>query len=202
MKIKFAQKFPYLALLTALIVGSGQALAIAQLDAVEGTVGTVYFFGGLLSSPCTLAPESQEQSVNMGDISARNFKKVGDRSAPVVFNLRLEDCLLGANYRYEAVNGQGVKGYLQGEQAVAVTLLGDSDNLNIDLLHMNGETEGIGLRFLDRKGNLLALNTTLNSQILQPGDNNLELIAMFESTQKNIIAGSFNSVLHLKLEYL
>lgn len=202
MKMKFAKQFPYLALLTALLMGSGQALAIAQLEAVEGTMGTVYFYGGLLSSPCTLAPESQEQSIDMGDISARSFKRVGDRSEPVVFNLRLEDCLLGVGGRFKSLDGQGTTRYLRGEQAVTVTFLGDSDTSNTELLHLNGDIKGVGLRLFNSKGTPIAINKPLDSKVLHPGDNDLLLSASLESTKIYILANSFNSVLHLKLDYL
>lgn len=202
MKTKLIQQFSRLGLLALLLAGSGQTLAVPQLDPVEGTVGTVYFFGGLLSSPCTLAPESQEQSVDLGDVSARHFKQAGDRSEPVVFNLRLEDCLLGAGGRYESLDGQETARYLHGEQAVTVTLLGDSDSANRELLHLSGDIRGVGLRLLNSKGAPLALNKPIDSQVLQPGDNTLQFSASLESTKKYVAASSFNSVLHVQLNYL
>lgn len=82
-------------LLGALLCGGG-ALAATPLGVIEGTTGTVSFHGGLLSSPCSLTPDSRDQSVDLGDVSARDFRNAGDRSAPVRFRLSFRNCLLGA----------------------------------------------------------------------------------------------------------
>ena len=86
-------------LLGALLCGGG-AMAATPLGVIEGTTGTVSFHGGLLSSPCSLTPDSRDQSVDLGDISARDFRNAGDRSAPVRFRLSFRNCLLGARARW------------------------------------------------------------------------------------------------------
>ncbi|CAI2518455.1 Uncharacterised protein [Serratia ficaria] len=50
-------------LLCALLCG-GSATAATPLGVVQGTTGTVSFYGGLLSAPCSLAPDSQDQSIS------------------------------------------------------------------------------------------------------------------------------------------
>lgn len=86
-------------LLGALLCGGG-AMAATPLGVIEGTTGTVSFHGGLLSSPCSLTPDSRDQSVDLGDVSARDFRNAGDRSAPVRFRLSFRTaCWARARWR-------------------------------------------------------------------------------------------------------
>jgi len=187
-------------LLGALLCG-GSALAATPLGVIEGTTGTVSFHGGLLSSPCSLTPDSRDQSVDLGDVSARDFRNAGDRSAPVRFRLSFRNCLLGARALADNPagprNGDAGRLYLQGEQAATLVFLGESD---VDKL--TGGVQGIGLRLQDQQGQALELNQRSRPYILQPGSNTLWFSASVESTQRAVMAAGFAAVAHIQVIYL
>ncbi|BEO25528.1 type 1 fimbrial protein [Serratia marcescens] len=192
-------------LLGALLCG-GSALAATPLGVIEGTTGTVSFHGGLLSSPCSLTPDSRDQSVDLGDVSARDFRNAGDRSAPVRFRLSFRNCLLGARALVDNPagprNGDAGRLYLQGEQAATLVFLGESDVDNPSLLKLNGGVQGIGLRLQDQQGQALELNQRSRPYILQPGSNTLWFSASVESTQRAVMAAGFAAVAHIQVIYL
>ncbi|HEJ7139256.1 TPA: type 1 fimbrial protein [Serratia marcescens] len=192
-------------LLGALLCG-GSALAATPLGVIEGTTGTVSFHGGLLSSPCSLTPDSRDQSVDLGDVSARDFRNAGDRSAPVRFRLSFRNCLLGARALADNPagprNGDAGRLYLQGEQAATLVFLGESDVDNPSLLKLNGGVQGIGLRLQDQQGQALELNQRSRPYILQPGSNTLWFSASVESTQQAVMAAGFAAVAHIQVIYL
>lgn len=192
-------------LLGALLCGGG-ALAATPLGVIEGTTGTVSFHGGLLSSPCSLMPDSRDQSVDLGDVSARDFRNAGDRSAPVRFRLSFRNCLLGARALADNPagprNGDASRLYLQGEQAATLVFLGESDVDNPSLLKLNGGVQGIGLRLQDQQGQALELNQRSRPYILQPGSNTLWFSASVESTQQAVMAAGFAAVAHIQVIYL
>lgn len=189
----------------ALLCG-GSALAATPLGVIEGTTGTVSFHGGLLSSPCSLTPDSRDQAVDLGDVSARDFRNAGDRSAPVRFRLSFRNCLLGARALADNPagprNGDASRLYLQGEQAATLVFLGESDVDNPSLLKLNGGVQGIGLRLQDQQGRALELNQRSRPYILQPGSNTLWFSASVESTQRAVMAAGFATVAHIQVIYL
>ncbi|CAI0960862.1 MULTISPECIES: fimbrial protein [Serratia] len=192
-------------LLCALLCG-GSATAATPLGVVQGTTGTVSFYGGLLSAPCSLAPDSQDQSIDLGEVNARDFQNAGDRSAPVRFRLSFRNCLLGARALADNPagprNGDANRLYLQGEQAATLVFLGESDIANPQLLKLNGGAQGIGLRLRDQQGRALALNQQSRPYILQPGSNTLWFSASVESTQRAVMAAGFAAVAHIQVIYL
>lgn len=104
-------------LIGALLLGNGAAMASPPGE-VQGTSGTVGFQGALLSSPCSLAPDSRDQSVDLGEIGTLAFRRVGDQSAPVRFRLAFTHCLLGAKALADNPagmrNGDAGRLYLRG----------------------------------------------------------------------------------------
>lgn len=193
-------------LLFGALLFSGSAATATQLGVIEGTTGTIGFFGGLLSAPCSLVPDSRDQAIDLGEVSARDFQNAGDRSAPVRFRLSFRNCLLGAKALADNPagqrNGDAGRLYLQGEQAATLVFLGDSDMNNPDLLKLNGGVQGIGLRLTDQQGRALSLNQQSRPYILQPGSNTLWFRAQLESTQKYMQASQFTGVVHVQLVYL
>jgi type 1 fimbria pilin len=203
--VEFTGKRLRLMLLGTLLL-TGSTTAATPLGVIQGTTGTVSFHGGLLSSPCSLTPDSRDQAIDLGDVNARDLPNAGAQSVPVRFRLSFRNCLLGAKALADNPagprNGDAGQLYLKGEQAVTLVFLGDSDDNNPELLKLNGGVQGIGLRLKDQQGRALALNQQSRSYILQPGSNTLWFSAQVESTQKYPLANQFNGVVHVQLVYL
>lgn len=173
---------------------------------VEGQNGVVHFHGAVLTSPCILANESQEQDVDMGEVSARSFRQEGSRSKRVIFVVNLKGCLAGAHESHEDIPGKmtgiNVRSYTTDERVISLTFAGESDGANPDLLMVLGGVRGLGLRLMDSKGTPLFLNQTQHPYLLFPGDNTLTFMAALESTQKYVGAGSYYGMVRLMMEYL
>jgi type 1 fimbria pilin len=203
--VEFTGRRLRLMLLGTLLL-TGSTTAATPLGVIQGTTGTVSFHGGLLSSPCSLTPDSRDQAIDLGDVNARDLPNAGAQSVPVRFRLSFRNCLLGAKALADNPagprNGDAGQLYLKGEQAVTLVFLGDSDDNNPELLKLNGGVQGIGLRLKDQQGRALALNQQSRSYILQPGSNTLWFSAQVESTQKYPLANQFNGVVHVQLVYL
>ena len=167
--------------------------------------GVVHFRGAVMASPCILDSASQEQDIAMGDISARQFHQAGDQSKQVTFVVKMKDCLTGA-YEYHRdlpgeMTGNRNRVYTTGEQVISLSFSGETDDVNPDLLKVQG-VRGLGLRLMDHNGKPLSLNQTHNPYLLPSGDSNLTFIAALESTQKYTGAGSYYGMVRLMLEYL
>ncbi len=192
-------------LLPILLLGNRSAQAVSMLEAIEGTSGTVSFYGGLLTSPCSLTPDSQDQAIDLGEVNAAAFQNAGDQSVPVRFRLSFRNCLLGARAVVDNPVGQrdaeATRLYLQGEQAATLVFLGDSDAHNPSLLRLGG-VQGIGLRLKDDQGRVLSINQQSRPYILQPGNNTLWFSAQLESTQRYTQANRFGGVVHVQIVYL
>lgn len=196
-------------LLPLLLLGSHGARAASMLEAIEGTRGTrgtISFYGGLLTSPCSLMPDSQEQAIGLGEVNAATFQNAGDQSIPVHFRLSFRHCLLGARAVVDSPtgqrNGEATRLYLQGEQAATLIFLGDSDIHNPDLLRLTGGTQGIGLRLKDDQGRALSINQQSRAYTLQPGNNTRWFSAQLESTQRYTQANRFGGIVHVQIVYL
>ncbi|WP_300005214.1 fimbrial protein [uncultured Cedecea sp.] len=167
--------------------------------------GNVMFTGSVYASPCVLAPESRLQTVDLGEISARGFHRSGDRSKPAVIRIELRDCLKGASQSRSSLaartTGNNKNLYTTGEQAVQMTLLGESDEHNSQLLRMTGGSSGAAIRLLDAKQRPLDINQTHAPFVVKSGDSSQTFLAVLESTGRNVSAGNFSGTLRLKMEY-
>lgn len=166
----------------------------------------VHFQGSVYASPCVLELNTQEQVVDLGEINSRTFHRVGDRSSPVVFNVRLKDCQRGASRSFTNAMGEatqnGKRYYLTGESGVSLSIVGEPDFYNPDLVRISGDVKGAGLRVFSQEHENLMLNQPKASWVLKPGDNNITLNAALEATRQAVSAGSFSGLVRLKLEYL
>ncbi|WP_058910658.1 fimbrial protein [Entomohabitans teleogrylli] len=168
--------------------------------------GIVHFHGSVYASPCVLAPQSRLQVIELGDVSARSFRQMGDRSKPVLVKIYFKDCLKGAAQSRSSLasktTGNDWRAYTTGEQAVQLTFIGESDPANSQLLRTTGNVLGAGVRILDIKGRALDINQTQPPYVVKTGDSELTFMAALESTGTWVTAGEFRGLLRLKMEYM
>ena len=191
-------------LLPAAVQASFQPKEIAQPRNEFAQTGKVHFSGGLLSTPCSLSVESQEQWVNLGNTPASQFRHRGDSGPEVRFSLKFQDCLMGASGWQQAEESlkdpASSEVYTSGEQLVSFSFSGVSDNDNFELLKLNGAL-GVGLRLRDAVARPVALNERINTFLLQPGDNTLTFSASLESTGKYVQADYIDAVVNVNVYY-
>ncbi|CAI1708042.1 Pap fimbrial major pilin protein precursor [Serratia ficaria] len=182
---------------------SGEPKEVAQPRLEMAETARVSFVGALLSTPCSLAVDSQEQLVDLGAVSGKQFRNQGDRSQSVNFTLRFQDCLMGAHeYRagVDPAHYSGNAAYVGGEQTVVFSFVGVPDDYRSDLLKLHG-ARGVGLRLQDARGAAVPLNQQVPAAFLQPGDNQLHFSASLESTQKFVQADYVDAVVNVNVYY-
>lgn len=182
-------------------VTSAQAIKdVAQPRDEISQLARVNFTGSLMSSACTLAVESQEQTIDLGSVSGNKFRHRGDRSQNVHFSLHFKDCLAGAHAYPPEASITTKNHWSQGERSVALSLSGTPDDFNHDLLRING-ARGVGLRLTDAKSRDMSLNYGSNIFFLSPGDNTLNFNASVEATQDYVQAGYIDTIVNVNVYY-
>ena len=79
-----------------LVMASGLANADADTPAQTPTAGsqghgTVHFKGEIIDAPCSISPDTADQTVDLGQVSNSALNKKG-KSVPVPFNIKLQNC--------------------------------------------------------------------------------------------------------------
>ncbi|HGF6046389.1 MULTISPECIES: fimbrial protein [Enterobacter] len=149
--------------------------------------GTVNIGGVIENSSCTVAPDSVDQQVALGDISARQFTQVGQVSLPVAFGINLQKC------------GSATTG-------VTVNFSGTTDKTDSALLAVDSAAaaaSGIAIAIQDDKHTALPLNSASRVYALNPAqeNNHLTFYAQYQSTQPQITAGAANATATFTLTY-
>ncbi|CAI0789214.1 Fimbrial subunit ElfA precursor [Serratia entomophila] len=160
------------------LVASALACAVLSSSAFAAD-GVINFTGKIINNACVVNPTL---NVQMGDVAATDFKKVGDESGSRAFDLELKDC---------PVNLKNAK----------VTLDGAADANNAELFKLNdaGAT-GLALR-IERPGNKAVIPGSSTADIpLSEGNNLLPFVAAYKSTDK-VTAGDANATLQFSISY-
>lgn len=178
-------------ILAALVSGIMSTSAFAAVQ--DQGHGKVTFKGEIIDAPCSISPESIDQTVYLGQIS-NSLLVGGGTSSPKSFSIDLEDC---------AIDAAGSK--------VAVSFTGASSSFNPALLGVTGLTEGvenIAIQINDSDGSPVAINSDAvgsGSTTLQPGTNSLLYSAFVRSATTTTLAtvplGQFEGVTNFTLTY-
>ncbi|HAW1202394.1 TPA: type 1 fimbrial protein [Escherichia coli] len=156
----------------------------------QGT-GTVTFTGKIVDAPCSIAPESVNQTVEMGNISSSAIR---NGSAQVkTFNIRLEGCDL---QKYNADGSAVTDGTWSG---VKVTFNGAAADAGNQYL---GVADNVGIE-LTQGGKPLTIGTPADKLVLQGGNQTLSFGAQVKAVDKTkaIPLTSFNTVANFAVAY-
>lgn len=169
-----------------LLMASGDALAGDRHHVViDG--GITHFRGSLTAEACTVATDSQNQTVDMGQLRSNQFSGVGSLTSPVGFSIRLTECST-------AVSDQ-----------VGVTFFGVTDGKDPLVLKagegVNAAT-GVGLALFDEQGQIIAPNTQPRIwSRLHEGDNSLRFHARYRATSRQVTGGNADAFTWFALTY-
>lgn len=153
--------------------------------------GTVTFTGNIVDAPCSIAPESANQTVDMGVLSNSAIR---NGTTPVKnFNIRLENCDL---QKYNADGTPATGGTWSG---VKVTFTGATVGTSNEYLAI---ADNVGIE-LTQNGKTLAMNTPTDKVLLQTGDQTLLFGAQVKAvdTTKAIPLKNFTSVANFTMAY-
>lgn len=167
---------------------------------VDGLHGDVRVSGSLVSAPCVLAPESQEQEIVVGQATLFSLKQPGEVTVPVPVTVILDDCPGGPHTLEDRHALRGTQ-WLSGQSGVRMTLSGVADPDDGRFFRVSGDAGGIALRLSDSDGRLMAPGVAGRAQALYPGRNALTLQAQLWRKPQPLTAGEWNAVVHIDLEY-
>ncbi|ANS43582.1 fimbrial protein [Serratia inhibens] len=156
----------------------------SMAHAADQGQGKVTFTGSIIDAPCSIAPESVDQTVDMGQISNVALKN-GGKSMPRQFEIKLEQCDTTTM------------------KTVTTTFNGDSSSANPDLLGIIGNASGASIAITDMASNLIKLGEATPPQTLNDGNNTLRFAAYLQGDGASaaIVPGDFTAIADFKLAY-
>lgn len=152
--------------------------------------GKVTFSGSIIDAPCSIAPESLDQTVELGAISNVALKG-GGQSTPRNFQIKLENCELTSKDPGK-------------NNAVSLTFSGSASEVDSKLLGITGTAKGAGIAITDGSGTNIDLGKASKARELQNGANTLSFAAYLQGAKASdatITPGEFQSVADFTLAY-
>lgn len=163
------------------------AISSFSSHAADQGHGTVTFTGAIIDAPCSINPDSIDQTINLGQIASSALKD-GGTSTPRQFQIKLENCT--------TATAKTVKTTFTGAA-------GAGGRLGID-----GTAKGASIAITDGKGKLIKLGEATDAQTIQDGNNNIEFAAYLQGDGKDgdgkdaeIVPGEFHSITNFTLSY-
>ncbi len=171
--------------LNKIMLATVLAFGVSSLaNAADQGHGKVTFTGSIIDAPCSIAPESADQTVEMGQISNVALKN-GGKSAPRQFDIKLEQCDTSTL------------------KTVTTTFDGKASAANLDLLGIIGTASGASIAITDMASNPIKLGTATAPQTLNDGNNTLRFAAYLQGdgASATVVPGDFTAVADFKLAY-
>ncbi|MFQ2724945.1 fimbrial protein [Aeromonas caviae] len=169
-------------------MGVGSMLLCGSAVAAGGAgSGKVTFNGEIINAPCSVAPESVDQVVEMGQISTKELANGGESNSKP-FSIKLLNC------------------EISDKDAVKVTFSGAKDPVEPTLLVIGGgDAAGAGIKMTAPGGDPIELGTPTAAFGLVNGDNELTFSAVLKGYAKQdtkpLKAGAFTAVTNFTLSY-
>lgn len=160
------------------------SFSINAANATDQGHGTVTFTGSIIDAPCSISPDTTDQTVNLGEVSDKALEN-GGKSTPQPFNIRLENC---DTTQLKNVN---------------VTFTGAADADAPGMLGITGSASGAGIVLTDGSGSPITLGTPTGGQIIQDGNNTLTFSAYLQGNgaSATVVPGDFQGVTDFTLAY-
>ncbi|ELF6832527.1 type 1 fimbrial protein [Vibrio cholerae] len=169
-----------------IIASTMMMLSASVFAAGSAGQGVVNFTGAIIDSPCSISPESMDQTINMGLISNDLLERQGE--TPLLpFNIHLESC--------------------STETAKAATIIfsGISDGVDKKHLAISGTGKGAAIALVNKQDNSeIELGTKTKAISLVEGDNVLQFAAKLVSNLKaeeKATAGEFTATTNFTISY-
>lgn len=154
-------------------------------NAADNGHGKVTFKGSIIDAPCSIAPESLDQTVELGQVSNVALQNNG-KSTPRNFTIKLENCEFGTP---------------PASNKVALTFTGAETAAGNGRLGITGTASGASVGITDGSGSLIKLGEAINAQTLQNGNNTLPFSAYVQGDGATITEGDFQAVADFTLAY-
>ncbi len=157
----------------------------AIADCEYGTCN-LKIYGTVVATSCDVDTTSSNQTVDLGNMSIGAFRSVGDNSPFRSFTIRLKDCSSSI-------------------QSGSIAFLGEANNINPSLLQLTNEpgmARGVAIQVLNGDSKEpISINSRVPIKNLSPGANELRYLLRYQSTEKNVVAGTANAVMYFDIAY-
>ncbi|MBE4976533.1 MULTISPECIES: fimbrial protein [Serratia] len=156
--------------------------------------GKVTFTGSIIDAPCSINPDSIDQTVELGQISKAALVS-GGKSTPRNFSIALENCTFANDEKGNPLKNK-----------VALTFTGMESNATPTngLLGITGTAKGASVAITDGSGTVIKLGQPTKAQTLQGGSNTLNFAAYLQGDAAStavITEGEFQAVADFTLAY-
>ncbi|WP_273855347.1 fimbrial protein [Serratia liquefaciens] len=170
-------------IMLAAVVAFG-TISVAHAASNQGS-GKVSFEGSIIDAPCSISPESTDQSVFLGQVANAALKN-GGTSIPKAFEIALENCEIE-----------------KGKENVSVTFSGVESTVQPGKLALNGTAKGASIAITDGSGKLLKLGEASPASEVVEGNTNLRFTAYLQGDGAStaIVPGDFTSVANFTMAY-
>jgi len=163
----------------------GLVLAASAQAADQGH-GKVTFTGSIIDAPCSINPDSIDQTVNLGQVSNVALKASGNTgtSVPRNFEIKLENC--------DTTTLKSVKTTFTGAEGATDGSLG-----------ITGTAKGASIILTNGDGEQLKLGEASEAHMLQNGNNTLLFSAYLkgDGASATVTPGDFTAVADFTLVY-
>jgi type 1 fimbria pilin len=185
-------------LIAAVLATMAMGSLVSTAHAANQGSGTVTFTGSIINAPCSIAPESADQTVNLGSVSNKALAD-GHKSSPQNFNIKLQDCDLTG----------------LAKNTITATFTGAPSKANANNLGMSGTASGAAI-VLSQGGTDIKLGEPTTAIKVSDGSNILAFTAYLQgesttttptgggtatTTYSKIVPGDFKSVANFTLAY-
>ncbi|MGP3120458.1 fimbrial protein [Serratia nevei] len=172
--------------LNKIMLAAAMVFGVSSLaNASDQGHGKVTFSGSIIDAPCSIAPESEDQTVKLGAISNVALKG-GGKSPARSFDIQLENCQLST------------------KKTVSLTFTGSTSAVDSKLLAISGTAKGAGIAITDENGTQIELGKASTPRTLLDGNNTLSFSAYLQGDKASgatIVPGEFQSVADFTLAY-
>ncbi|OHY68913.1 hypothetical protein BB778_12155 [Pluralibacter gergoviae] len=167
----------------AIAILSGVVFAGTAAAAKDEGHGIIHFKGAIIDAPCSINPDSEEQTVKLGAISCATLINSGT-STPTSFSINLEKCALTT------------------AKNVEITFTGIGTESNPDQLGISGSAKGATIALTDAAGTPIKLGTAYSAPALHDGSNQLRFAAYLQGDGSSAVTpGDFTSIANFTLAY-
>ncbi|CAI0766273.1 fimbrial protein [Serratia quinivorans] len=182
-------------LIAAVLATMAMGSVVSTANAANQGSGTVTFSGSIINAPCSIAPDSVDQTVNLGSVANKALKD-GGKSSPQTFNIKLQDC---------DITGLA-------KNTVTATFTGTPSKINANNLGLSGTASGASI-VLTQGGTDIKLGEATTATKVGEGNNTLTFAAYLQgetvtaatktdsAVYAPIVPGDFKSVANFTLAY-
>ncbi|MBM7016684.1 fimbrial protein [Enterobacter cloacae] len=173
----------------ALAIGLGMALVSGFANAASsGTTvggqghGTVHFKGEIIDAPCSIAQESVDQTVELGQVSSAALKN-GGTSTPVSFSIDLQNCDISTI------------------KTVTATWSGTPDTNLQTAWGISGTASGAAIILRDASEKEISLGQETSPTTLTADNTTIAMSAFLKGDGNTVVPGAFTGVADYVLSY-